>query len=277
MNENMIINKYKYPLVFYFLATIIPWGCWFLAAHISNMSPLSITQSEFITLLLILGLCAPAVIAFILIGINPDLRKDFKNRLINFKRIPGIYLFLALFLMLGSILAAQAISLLFGYSVDQFNISYEGTFVGGVLPAPFWLLFAPIVEELAWHTYGTDCLRQRMNLIYTSLIFAVYWALWHFPAFLIKGYFQSNLQEIGLIYSLNFMISIIPYVIIMNWLYYKSNRSIFIAIVFHITANVFNEIFHTAPDSKIIQTVLLSVFAIIVLLKNRDFFFQRRY
>src|SRR5699024_11589067 len=78
---------------------------------------------------------------------------------------------------LASILLAQAISLLFGYSITQFSFSEDFSFTGGVFSAWFLLLIAPILEELAWHSYGTDSLRRRFTLFTTSMIFAVFWAL----------------------------------------------------------------------------------------------------
>jgi hypothetical protein len=64
-------------------------------------------------------------------------------------------------------------------------------------------------------------------------------------------------------------------VLIMNWLYYKGARNIFVAMVFHVTAGYFNELFATHPDTKIIQTGLLLVFAAIIVARERDFFFVR--
>lgn len=273
----MMIEKYKHPVIFYMLATVIPWSFWFLAAYLSHTALMKPFVSEAITVFLIVGLCAPAAVAFLMIGANPLLRSDLKGRFFNFKGIQPVYLFFTCFLMLASILVAQGVSLLFGYSIDQFSFAREASFTGGVMPGWFWLFFAPLVEELAWHTYGTDCLRQRMNLLYTSLLFAVYWAFWHYPAFLIKGYYQSNLEEIGFIYSFNFMFSIIPFVLLMNWLYYKTSRNISVAIIFHITAGFFNELFNTNPDTKIIQTVLLTILAIFLIFREKDFFLQQAY
>ncbi len=67
----------------------------------------------------------------------------------------------------------------------------------------------------------------------------------------------------------------IPYVFLMNWLYYKTNRNIMVPIVFHISAGFFNEIFMTHPDSKIIQTLLLLILTVFIVFKERDFFFKR--
>lgn len=74
---------------------------------------------------------------------------------------------------------------------------------------------------------------------------------------------------------MNFLVSIIPFVLLMNWLYYRTGRNIVITIVFHVTAGYFNEIFATHPDSKIIQTILLLVLAMTIVLNDRRFFFQR--
>jgi len=87
---------------------------------------------------------------------------------------------------------------------------------------------------------------------------------------------NSNLVQSGWIYGANFLVSIIPFVLLMNWLYYKTGRNIVIAIVFHISAVYFNEIFATHPDSKIIQTILLLALATTIVLNDRSFFFQRK-
>ena len=97
------------------------------------------------------------------------------------------------------------------------------------------------------------------------------------PLSFIKDYYHSNVAETGLLYSLNFAFSLLPFVILMNWLYYKTNRNILVAVVFHITAGCFNELFCTHPDSKVIQTVLLSILSAVLVLKERRFFFQRAY
>jgi len=273
----MIIEKYRHPVLFYGLSTAIPWAFWFAAAYLSHLTPASQTLAVAVSALGVVGLLAPALVAFWMIWPDPDLRRDIGNRMFRLRGIPPIYLLLMCFLMPGSILVAQAISLLFGYSADQFSLSGKTSFSGGILPGWFFLFLAPLVEELAWHSYGTDCLRQRMNLLIASLLFAVYWAIWHMPLSFIKDYYHSNLAEAGLIYSLNFAFSLIPFVILMNWLYYKTRRNIIVAIVFHITAGCFNEVFSTHPDSKIIQTALLSVLAIVLVIGDRDFFLRRAY
>ncbi len=267
-----MINKFKHPVLFFILATIIPWSFWFAAGYVSHHSS-SMTVASILGLI---GLVSPVVIAFWLMHKDAALWKDLMGRFLNFTSQP-IYFYLACFIMPVSILLAQAISLLFGYSPSQFAITGHFTFSSGVLPVWFLLIMAPVIEELAWHTYGTDALRNKFNLFTASILFGIFWAFWHVPLSFIKDYYQSNLVASGWIYSANFMVSIIPYVLIMNWLYYKSNRNILVAMIFHIAAGYFNEIFATHPDSKIIQTGLLLVLAIVLIVKDKHYFFKKEY
>jgi len=273
----MIIEKYRHPYLFYGLSTAIPWALWFAAAYLSHLSPTNQILAMAVGVLGVAGLLAPTFIAFRMIWPDIDLRHDIKRRLFSLEGIRPIHLFLTCFLMLGSILLAQAISLMFGYSADQFSLAGTSSFSAGIFPGWFLLFLAPLVEELAWHSYGTDCLRVRMNLFKASMVFAVFWAFWHLPLSFIKDYYHSNVAETGLLYSLNFAFSLIPFVILMNWLYYKTNRNILVAIVFHISAGCFNEVFATHPDSKVIQTVLLTLLSLYLLYADRDFFFRREY
>jgi uncharacterized protein len=271
------MNTYQRPILFYSLAIAIPWAFWFMAGYISHLTPANSTYTLISSIIGFLGLLSPALVAFFMTIKNPELRNDIFKRFFNFRNIKPVYLILTCFLMLASILLAQAISLLFGYSASQFTIPGHFTFSSGIFPVWFILIIAPVLEELAWHSYGTDSLRNRFNLFITSIIFAIFWALWHLPLSFIKGYYQSNLVDLGWIHSLNFVISLIPYVLLMNWLYYKTGRNILVAIVFHITAGFFNEIFATHPDSKVIQTGILLILTIFIVLKDKNFFFKRKF
>lgn len=273
----MTIERYRHPVLFYGLSTVIPWMFWFAAAYLSHITPPNQTIALAVGILGVVGLLAPTVIAFWMIWPDADLRADVMRRLVRVEGVRPIYLFLTSFLMLGSILLAQAISLVFGHGVEQFHLSGRASFTAGIFPGWFMLFLAPLVEELAWHSYGTDSLRQRMTLLSTSLLFGVYWVIWHLPLSFIKGYYHSNVVEQGPLYGLNFALSLFPFVILMNWLYYKAHRSILVAIVFHITAGCFNELFATHPDSKVIQTGLLLLLAIGVIVKEKDFFLRREY
>ncbi|MEC4685326.1 MAG: hypothetical protein VST71_06315, partial [Nitrospirota bacterium] len=54
-----------------------------------------------------------------------------------------------------------------------------------------------------------------------------------------------------------------------------TGRNIVVAIIFHITAGYFNEIFATHPDSKVIQTIILIIIATVIVIKEKNFFFTK--
>ena len=275
IEQKQMIKQYKSPLAFYVLSIVIPWTLWFLAGYTSRIEPYT-TQMEWTTgILSFAGLLAPLLVALFYIMPNRELRNDLQARIFNFRSMEAQYILVAFFLMLVSILAAQAFSLLFGYPPDQFQLRGSFTFTSALFPVWFILIAAPALEELAWHSYGTDCLRSRFNLFTASLIFAIFWGFWHMPLSTIQGYYHQNLVESGLIYSINFLVSLIPFVLIMNWLYYKTNRNLLLPIVFHITAGFFNEIFATHPMSKVIQTGLLLIISVYLVIHDRELFFKR--
>src|SRR5437762_49300 len=122
------MNKIRYydkPVLFYFLSTFITWGFWDVAAKLSHMG------SHYNTLcgiFLLLGLISLAIIRFIMIRSNNNLRGDFFSRLFCLPTSKPIYTVLAFCLMPLTIVLAQFISLFFGYSTQQFSLSQEPSF-----------------------------------------------------------------------------------------------------------------------------------------------------
>lgn len=270
-----VAYRYDRPVTFYVLASAITWALWLVAGRLSHLPDQTATVRFLTAAAGLAGLAAPMVVAAILISRRPGLWADVRSRLLWKRGTSRWYLLLVFLLMPASLVAAQAISLLFGYSGDQFLLRTEPSFTSGLLPVWVILGLAPIVEEIAWHSYGTDTLITRMRLFWASLLFVVFWALWHLPLAMIKGYYQAELVEEGWLTALNFPVSMIAFVFLMNWLYYRTGRSIAAAIIFHFVANYANEIFRTDPDTKFIQTGLLLILTVVVVARNRELFFSR--
>lgn len=270
-----VAARYDRPVLFYVLATAIPWAFWFAAAYLSHLPEQTSAVQVWTAVLGLAGLVAPVFVVVGLVWNRPELRADILQRLVWPRGVRWGFVAGALVLLLASLLAAQAISLLFGYSPDQFLLRGGFTFSAGLLPVWVTLLGAALFEEVAWHSYGTDALVTRMRVFTASMLFTVIWALWHLPLAVIDGYYHSEVVETGWLHTLNFPLSMIAFVLIMNWLYFRTGRSILITVIFHATANVVNEIFMTHEDTKIIQTALLLIVAAIVVVRDRDLFFGR--
>ncbi|EGZ50973.1 CPBP family intramembrane glutamic endopeptidase [Neisseria wadsworthii] len=260
------------PVLFFIWSLLLPWALWFAAAYLSHQPDGG--HKGLLTALLLAGLLAPVCLAAGLLWWQPSLRADALSRL-RLSGAPKRYLLAAVLLPPLSLVLAQGLSLLFGYPAAQFHISGSPSFTSALISPWLALVLGAVLEELAWHSYGTDALLSRFSLFAASLVFTVYWALWHVPLGLVKGYYHSELVAQGWLYTANFVASMVVFVLLMNWLYLKSGRSIVVAMLFHLAANLGNEIFHTHPDSKVIQTGILLLLTAWVLWKERALFFRR--
>ena len=274
----MKLEKYRHPFIFYGIAVLVPWALWFIVGAISH-SPLWDKRPWliFASVLGLIGLCTPMAAAFAFILPDKDMRKELKSACINFRGIHWKWYALIFIFPFVIILLAQAISLLFGRSPEQFRLAENFSFTAGFFPAWFLLIIAPIVEEFGWHTYGIHCIRRHVNLFITCFIFGIIWGAWHMPLSAVKGYYQNVLMEKGIIYSINFLVSLIPYLIINNWCYYKTRRNMFLQVSQHLVFGFSMELFRTHPDSKVIHTILLLIICTVILIKDKKFFFDKTF
>jgi uncharacterized protein len=267
----METSKVYKPVRFFLITFLITWVAWFIAAWFSYQQGLQGLELLF----MVPGLLAP----FISVGImisgknNKAFRKDFWNRL-SLKRINVRFLPAILLIMPFALFLATALSLPLGHSSNQFLLSSDYNIMSGQVVLSFLILFlAPTFEELGWRGYGVDSIRSKFNLPKTTLLFAVLWALWHLPLFFIHGYYQNELWNMGIVYVINFFLSILPATILMNWVYYKNNRSILAAILFHFTIDLFSVLFQTEQFTKCLITVILLMISIVIIYKDKTFFF----
>jgi uncharacterized protein len=267
----METKPFSKPARFFLITFLITWISWFIAAWLSYQPGMQGLQLLF----MVPGLLAP----FIAVGVmisgakNKVLRKDFWDRL-SLKKIKPCYLPAILLIMPFTLFLATALSLLFGQSANQFTLSSEFKIMDGQVLLSILILFlAPTFEELGWRGYGVDSIRSKFNLFKTTLIFALIWALWHLPLFFIRGYYQNELWNTSIVYVINFFVSILPATILMNWLYYKNNRSIPAAILSHFTLNLFSVLFQTEQFTKCLITIILLVISMVIILKDKAFFF----
>ncbi len=263
-------HAYK-PTKFFASTLLLTWASWFAAAYFSHRAGME--SIEF--LLLIPGLIAPMVIGlFMVFGSGSrDLKSDFWSRLTQIRRIDLRYVPVIVLLMPASVLAAIAVSLLFGASPAQFSLSDQFDIVGGqVLASLLISILAPTFEEIGWRGYGVDSLRQRFTLLKTSVLFAVLWGAWHVPLFFINNYYHNELWKMGGPYVVNFFLSILPMAFILNWVYYRNHRSIPAAILLHFMTVISAEAFATVESTKFIQTALLLIVAAGIVIYDRAFF-----
>lgn len=266
------MEKYIYrPVKFYVTVFIATWFWWLLAILFNEGVSLYIGM--------FLGLISPAVIAVmtVLRSKNKALIGDFKKKLTSFYRIKPKYIILAVLMFGAAVAASIGTSVLFGGDIKQFSFTEDFSFSIGGSSALLTILLASSIEELGWRGYGEDAVGAYHSWFKESIIFGVVWACWHIPLFWVDGTYQSGLREMGILYVINFLVSVIPLDFIQTWVYVKNNRSMLATITFHLFINVMQEKVNMTPETKCIETIFVTIVAIIIVLTNKDMFFETKH
>lgn len=265
------MKKYTYkPIKFYLIAFALTWLFWILAI-IFQKSTLALPFMFF-------GLIMPPIVAlaFVFLSKNEMLKKDFKRKIIGFYRIKPKYILLAILSFAIVVLLSISTSVLFGGSTSQFAFTDFSFSIAGS-SALLTILLASIIEELGWRGYGEDAIGSKMSWFKETLIFGVIWGLWHIPLFFMPGTYHFTLSELGTMYIINFFISAIPVNFLQTWVYVKNNRSMFATMMLHLFLNLGQEKIAMTPETKCIETIFLILVAIIIVLTNKEMFFETKH
>ena len=269
--ETIQTKAYRYrPVLFFALAYLFTWIFWIPAVFVPEDTGAG---------LMVIGLLAPAVVStlFVVFSGSDALKKDLKNKIIGFYKVRWRNVILAVALFAGVIAATILLSLAFGQSLDQFSFTEDFSFTGvGIGSALMTIVVASIIEEVGWKGYCEDSIGNYMNWFWESMIFGALWSLWHLPLIFIKGTYQAGLM-VNPLYVVNFFVSGIPLGFIITWVYLASDRSILACMIFHLFVNFMQEKIAMTPETKCVETIVVTIAAAVIVLANRDMFFETRH
>ena len=264
-------EKYKYkPVLFFALAYVFTWIFWIPAIYLpESISPL----------LMLIGLMAPAIVStvFIMASGSDLLKQDFKNKIIGFYKVKWLNVLWAVIVFAIVIVCSILLSLFFGQSLDQFSFTENFSFTGvGIAGAFLTITLASIIEEVGWKGYCEDSIGNYMNWFWESMIFGVLWSFWHFPLIFISGTYQAGLM-VNPLYVVNFFLSGIPMGFVITWVYLESDRSILACMIFHFFVNFMQEKIALTPETKCLETIVITVLTVIIVMAKKDMFFETRH
>ena len=251
-------NKSQRNIFIYFSIAIgFSWLFWVPAIFVDQ----NIMNTPWVILLYAGGL-GPALGGILLTHLNqdPKLRKEYWDRVFNFKRVGGLWYLVILF-------AYPILTALFSFIEDgqiQITEAFQDLLIRPVGLIPFLLflfIFGPFPEELGWRGYALDELQDRMNPITASLFLGAIWAFWHLPLFLMQGTFQYDLG-LGSAAFWRFILSAILISVFISWIYNNNQRSILSASLFHFSVNFTGNVFLESDvliTTRIVVLVVLSI------------------
>ena len=260
------------PKKFYAIVFATTWAFWLFAILFND----GLTNA----LGMILGGMCPATVAIITVftSKSDELKKDFKRKIFNFWKLKPLYIFAAVLIFSAIVASSILLSTVFGESLDQFSFTKDFSFSGvGVLSAFATIFLAAVLEEVGWRGYGEDSIAQYHSWFKESIIFGFVWALWHLPLFWIPGTYHYEIREMNILYMFNFLVSVVPMGFLTTWVYVKNGRSMLASIIFHLFINFMQEKIAMTQNSKCVETIVVAIAAVIIVLTNRDMFFEKRH
>ncbi len=265
------MKTYKYrPVLFFALAYLFTWIFWVPAIFVKGNAG---------ALLMMIGLLSPAVVStlFVVFSGSDLLKKDLKVKLVGLYKVKWSNVLLAILQFAGIVAASILLSLLFGQSLNQFSFTEDFSFTGvGIGTAFVTITLAAILEEVGWKGYCEDSIGAYMNWFWESLIFGVIWSLWHLPLIFIEGTYHAGLM-VNPLFVVNFFVSAVPMGFIITWVYLVSDRSILACIIYHFVVNFLQEKIAMTPETKCVETIVVTVVAAILVITNKDMFFETRH
>ena len=265
------VNSYHYrPVLFFFLAYLFTWVFWIPAIFVPGNLGAG---------LMLIGLIAPAVVSTVIILTSGSdrLKQDLKNKIIGFYKVKWLNVLLAILVFAAVVVCSILLSTVFGQSLNQFSFTKDFSFTGvGIGSALITVTLASIIEEVGWKGYCEDSIGNYMNWFWESMIFGILWSLWHLPLIFIQETYQAGLM-VNPLYVVNFFISGIPLGFIITWVYLVSDRSILACMIFHLVVNFMQEKIAMTPETKCVETIVVILAAAIIVITNKDMFFETRH
>lgn len=215
------------PLIaFFLLACVFSWGQW-VPAILSQRGivpfPVPVTP---------LGSFGPAVgaIAVLLVLVGRGSLRAVLQSALQWRARPRWYAFAVLFPLAMNLSAALPTAV---FASVRPELKYLDRWYL-VLPLALLILVlgGPLGEEIGWRGFALPRLQERFDSLTASAIIGGLWLVWHLPLFWMEGAQQKG-SSLAL-----FALTVFAMAVLFTWLYNRTGRNLWMAIVFHTSINV---------------------------------------
>ncbi|MDU7336587.1 MAG: CPBP family intramembrane glutamic endopeptidase [Clostridium sp.] len=195
---------------------------------------------------------APGIIALIMIKMltkKNDLLVFIKG--LNQKKAGWLWIGLSVIIPLLMVFVCDFIYRIL--SKDNF-----GRYGNSAVTWSIWFVIAVMIgcigEEIGWRGYLLPLFSEKYSLLLSSVLVGAMWGIWHF---------QFS-EGFGFVL---FIVTTIEMSIIITWLYYKGNKNLITAVLFHIVFNYCSQYLYGNSFSiylRILQVIVFGILAGIV-------------
>jgi membrane protease YdiL (CAAX protease family) len=222
------------PLVFYFVITyLISWTIW---------SPIVASAQGWVNwnvpyALYYFGSFGPLLSALIVTALTEGGAgvRDLFRRVFKF-RVEFRYYAFAVLVPIGLFALAYLANFVVTGSWSDLGLLGNADYLPYLGPLGvlgLWFLTYGLGEETGWRGFALPHLQKKHSATSATLILALLWAFWHFPAF----FFRDTYVELGVLGFPMFAFMMLFTTMVFTWLYNSTSGSVWIVIVFHAMFN----------------------------------------
>jgi CAAX protease family protein len=239
----------RHPLIAYFvLAYALTWP-FVLPIAISQRGVgwIVLPDSLLLVLLITSTFTGPMPAAFVLTGLI-DGRAGVRallRRMIDWRVGIGWYLLV----IVGYPVAMIAVvSVIVGAAPLNALLSNPSLLVSSYLPGiALGLIFPALGEEPGWRGFALPRLQRLYGPLLASLTLGVLHALWHTPAYFVRGAISDNGFDLGVFIGNS--LGIMAFTFVWTWLFNSTSGSVLFAMFMHATSNATSQLIGQLSDT----------------------------
>ncbi len=226
-----------FPFRYFIVAFAFTWTCWWLAV---------LDERGVVTLsipVVPLGAFGPLVAAVVVTAHESGRAglRALMNRVLRW-RVAPLWYAVALLGPPVVYLAAAALHVLAGGRSPTVS-GLTSVLPTVLLLTVYFVVVAGLGEEVGWRGYALPALQARYNAFIASVILGVLWALWHLPLF-----FNPAVGTYSHIPFALYVAYMIPFTILITWVFNSAHGSVLIAMILHGTTNASGALLRAVPE-----------------------------
>jgi uncharacterized protein len=208
-------------------------------------------------LLPLLGIGAPTIMAFVLIGFTSGRKGVARLWRAGVRWRTGARWYAIVLILPGLAFGTSwLVAWWSGADMSQFN---------PWIPAVVSGLLAGLLEEYGWSGFAFPRLQARFGFLRAGIVMGFIVALWHLPLFFTPGQPQSDFSFVP------FLLTVIAVRILFGWVYNGTRGSVLLCVLLHGSGNAWSEILPLAPPALdtpwLAEILVFGVAAVIVAVK----------
>jgi membrane protease YdiL (CAAX protease family) len=239
----------RHPLVAYFvLAYVLTWVFVVpIALSQRGVGWIALPDSLLLVLFVLGTFAGPAPAAFVLTGLidGRDGVRALLRRMVQWRVGIGWYL---LVIVGYPVVTLAVVGLPLGAAPLNALLSNPGLIVSSYLPGiAIGLIFPSLGEEPGWRGFALPRLQRLYGPLVASLILGALHALWHTPAYFVRGAISDNGFDLGVFVGNS--LGIMAFTFVWTWLFNNTSGSVLFAMLMHATSNATSQLFGQLPDA----------------------------